>query len=179
MQTMIEVNEAAALDLPLLIIRVTVGVVLLVHGLRHLSQENWGAGFFDSIGLRPGSVHTWLFSIPEALAGLLLILGLATPFACAGAVFTMLIATIANHWRFGFIISNPGGGYEYVLSLTLVSIALAGTGSGAWSLDHALGWFQPGGWVGMAIGALGGGLWALVTMVTSWRPSRVPGYWPS
>jgi len=170
---------AVAVDLPLLIIRVTVGAILVIHGLRHLSQDNFGKAWYESIGLRPASLYVWLFAIPETLAGVLLILGLATPIACTGAVFTMLIATFVNHWRFGFLISRPGGGYEYVLTLTLISIALSASGAGAWSLDALLGWWQPGGWIGLAIGGGGGVLWFLITIITSWRPSKVPGYWPA
>ena len=57
----------------------------------------------------------------------------------AGVVGVMVVALITNHLKNGFFIFRPGEGYEYVLTLTVVSIALGTLGPGEWSdaeLDH-------------------------------------------
>jgi hypothetical protein len=65
--------------------------------------------------------------------------------ACAGVTGTMVLAWITNHRRNGFFIFRPGEGYEYVMTLSLAAVGLAGIGPGGWSLDHQLGWFSPPG----------------------------------
>ena len=105
------------------------------------------------------------------LAGLLLILGLLTPLAAAGVVGTMVVALVANHIRNGFFIFRPGEGYEYVLTLACVGLAIGALGAGEWSIDDAidLGWT---GWTGLAIAAIAGGGGALLLLAVFWRPEK-------
>jgi len=168
------VSTAAAVDLAVLIIRVGLGVVFLAHGWNHIFGGGRIAGtarWFESLGMKPGALHAWTASLTELGSGALLLLGLATPLACAGIVGTMLVALVTNHLRNGFFIFRPGEGYEYVLTLTLMAIGLAGVGAGRWSVDHALGWFEPGGWWGLGIAAIGGAGGAAGLLVTFWRPA--------
>src|SRR5437879_1380465 len=67
---------------------------------------------------------------------------------------TMLVAWLTTHLRNGFFIFRPGEGYEYVMTLTLGAVALSGLGGGRWSIDSAVGWFQPPGWTGLALGVV-------------------------
>jgi putative oxidoreductase len=166
-----------AADTSLLVFRIALGIVFLAHGYNHVfggGKIDGTARWFHSLGMRPGLLHAWLASLTELGAGVLLLLGLATPFACAGVIGTMLVAWITNHLRNGFFIFRPGEGYEYVMSLTLAAIGLAGVGPGEWSLDHVIGWFDPPGWLGLGIAlvaGLGGGLGLLAVC---WRPERAP-----
>jgi putative oxidoreductase len=110
-------------------------------------------------------------TVTELGAGALLILGFLTPLAAGGVVGTMLVALIANHLRNGFFIFRPGEGYEYVLMISLVSIALGALGGGRASLDHAIGLHVPG-WAGLLIAAGAGAGGAFLVLVTSWRPKK-------
>ena len=47
----------------------------------------------------------------------------------------MLVAFITNHMKNGFFIFRPGEGYEYVMTLTLVAVAIGTIGPGQWSID--------------------------------------------
>src|SRR5436309_3516449 len=76
--------------------------------------------------------------------------------ACASVLGVMLVALIANHLKNGFFIFRPGEGYEYVLMVACVSIALGALGGGRVSLDNAIG-FDVDGWGGLALTALAGG----------------------
>src|SRR3954467_3090419 len=142
------VSDPHAVDTALLVIRVALGVVFLAHGYNHVFGGGKIAGtgrWFESLGMRPGVLHAWFASLTELGAGALLLLGLATPLACAGVIGTMLVAWITNHLRNGFFIFRPGEGYEYVMMLTFAAIGLAGVGPGGWSVDRALGCFHPSG----------------------------------
>jgi putative oxidoreductase len=163
----------SALDVSALVIRVALGVVFTAHGYNHVFGGGKIAGtarWFEGLGMRPGRLHAWLASLTELGSGILLLLGLATPLAAAGIVGTMLVAWITNHRTNGFFIFRPGEGYEYVMTLTLVALGFAGYGAGRLSLDHALGWFQPGGWWGLGIAVVGGAGGAAALLVTCWRP---------
>lgn len=173
--TLVDAAVPPAVSLALLVLRATVGVVMLAHGVNHMVDDgqldvSGTAGWFEGLGMRPGWFHAWLASLTEVGAGLLLVLGLATPLAAAGVVGTMLVAWIANHRGNGFFIFNPGEGWEYVMTLTVASAAVGVLGPGPWSLDHLLGL---GGWAGtsglvivVAVGAGG----AALLLAGFWRP---------
>jgi putative oxidoreductase len=165
-----------SIDIASVILRAVVGVTMFAHGYRHI----WGGGklpgtarWFESIGIRPGKVHALLASVTELGAAVLLWLGLLTPLGAAGVLGTMSVALIANHLRNGFFIFRPGEGYEYVLNLCCVALALGALGGGRVSLDNAIG-IDLNGWGGffVTLGAGGGG--ALLLLATCWRPGRVP-----
>jgi putative oxidoreductase len=168
------VNDADALNLALLLLRVTVGAVMLAHGLNHIYGGGKIAGtgrWFASLGMKPGPLHAWLASITEVVCGALLVLGLLTPFGAAGVVGVMLVAWITNHRGNGFFIFRPGEGWEYVMTLTALGVALGALGPGKWSLDEAFDIRDNlTGNTGLAIAALAGGLGAALLLAVFWRP---------
>ncbi|PSM39042.1 DoxX family protein [Streptomyces dioscori] len=162
-------------DAALLVLRGAVGAVFLAHGLNHLlggGRLRGTAGWFESLGMRPGYAHAVVASTVEVASGTLLVLGLCTPVAAAGVVGTMVVAWVINHARNGFFIFRPGEGYEYVMVLVATGLCLAGTGPGRFSLDRLIGIGQPG-WVGFVIG-LAGAFGAALLLALCWRPSE-PG----
>jgi putative oxidoreductase len=162
-------------SLGLLVLRIALGVVMIAHGYNHVFGGGKIAGtarWFESLGMRPGVLHAWFASLTELGAGVLLLVGFVVPIAAAGIVGTMVVALLTNHLKNGFFIFRPGEGYEYVMTLTFAAIALALVGGGRWSLDHAVGWFEPPGWLGLTLVlALGlGGAGGL--LLTCWRPAK-------
>ncbi len=144
------------MNLGLLILRVVVGLLFVGHGAQKLFGI-WGghglagtAGFFENIGLKPGRLHATAAGVMEFGGGLLLALGLFTPIAAMTLIAVMTAAVISVHYPKGLWVT--GGGYEYNLVLASVAFALAGTGAGNWSLDHALSLSDHG--VLWAVGAL-------------------------
>lgn len=127
-------------DVGLLALRLGFGAVMIAHGVQ--KQFGWFGGhgikgtgaFFDQIGFRPGELNARMAAASELGGGALLIAGLGTPAAGAAAAGTMLVAGRA-HKEQGFFAQE--GGFEYQLVLALVGGALALTGAGRVSMDHA------------------------------------------
>jgi putative oxidoreductase len=166
-------SAVTAADVGLLAMRTTVGVVMLAHGYNHIfggGKISGTAGWFEKLGMRPGLLHAWTASATELGAGTLLVLGALTPLAAAGVIGVMVVAWVTNHATNGFFIFRPGEGYEYVMTLTLAGVALAGTGAGRISVDHAAGIFTPPGWGGFALGLVAGIGGAVCLLAVFWRP---------
>lgn len=150
---------------------VVIGVLFFAHGAQKVFGWFGGygiggtAGFFESIGLRPGRLHAWASGLAETVGGLLLALGLLTPVGSAMAIAVMVTAIITVHGTKGFF--NTDGGYEFNLTLIAASFALAGVGPGQWSLDNALNIDWTG--TGWALIALGAGVVAGVGAVVAGR----------
>ena len=156
----------------LLLVRVVVGITMLAHGINHWrggGRIEGTARWFSGLGLRHGTLQAWMSVVTEIGAGALLVPGLLTPLACAAVISVMLIAGILAHRPNGFFVFKEG--YEYVLVLSVVSLALAALGPGRWSLDAAAG-ITITGWAGGGV-ALGVALVATAGMLaTFWRPER-------
>jgi putative oxidoreductase len=148
------------MNIALLGLHVFVGLLFASHGAQKLFGAFGGhgisgtAGFFEQIGLRPGKPNAIAAGSAEFFGGLLIALGLFTPFAAAALIGTMTAAIITVHVKNGFWNTNQG--YEFNLTLIAVVFALAGVGAGEWSLDHALSLGLTG--AGWALAALGAGL---------------------
>jgi putative oxidoreductase len=171
----------AGQDLGLLVLRCAVGIVMIAHGWNHIFGGGRLAGtarWFESIGIRPGWIHARVASAVELGSGLLLVFGLLTPLAAAGVAGTMSVALVANHLKNGFFIFRPGEGYEYVLTLTLIGIAIGPLGAGRISIDRAAG-IHLGGWTGLAISAGAGLGGSALLLATCWRPKAVAPKVPS
>jgi len=168
------IDNVQGISAGVFVLRVAVGIVMIAHGRNHI----WGggkiegtAGWFSSLGMKPGILHAWLASITELVCGVMLILGFLQPLAAAGVIGVMAVAFVTNHLKNGFFIFRPGECYEYVLTLTMVGLAIGAIGAGEWSVDHAidLGWI---GWTGLLVAALAGGGGAAVLLALFWRPAK-------
>ena len=159
------------MDIALLGLRLIVGLGFAAHGAQKLFGVFGGHGpegtanFFELIGLRPGKVHAWAAGSAEFFGGLLIALGLVTPFAAAALIAVMTAAVMTVHLRNGFFVSNNG--YEYNLVLAVAVFALAGVGPGDWSFDNVLGINLAG--TGWALGALAAGVFGGLGAVLSGR----------
>lgn len=166
--------DADAVNLALLGLRLILGSVMLAHGINHIIGGGKIAGtgrWFESLGMKPGPLHAWLASITEIGAGIALLLGLLTPFAAAGVVGVMFVAWAINHRGNGFFIFRPGEGWEYVMTLGIVGLAIGAIGPGNWSLDEALDLNDDFvGATGLAIAAIGGIGGGAALLAACWRP---------
>jgi putative oxidoreductase len=131
------------MKLGLTLLRIIVGALFFGHGTQKLFGWFGGhgiegtAGFFESIGLRPGRKHATAAGAAEAGGGVLVALGFLTPAAAASLIGVMSTAIHKVHAKNGPWATD--GGYEYNLALIAIMVALADVGPGDVSLDHALG----------------------------------------
>jgi putative oxidoreductase len=157
----------AAYDVGLLILRVVLGLTMAAHGYNKFfggGRIKGTAGWFESIGMKPGTFHARVAASTEMAAGIGLAIGLLTPVPAAGFVALMLVAAWTVHRHNGFFIVKEG--WEYNLVLAAAAVALAATGAGKYSLDYALlrdtgiyPWLH--GWCGLLLAlvlGLGGGI---------------------
>jgi putative oxidoreductase len=128
----------AAIPLSWLIIRVTVGWILLMHGYPKFMNgfTDGAAKAFADLGYNPPFFWFWASACIETFAGISLILGLFTRFFAAAAAIEMLFITI-TYWANGFPWLKRG--YEYVLFWGLICFAIALRGGGPYSLDRKIG----------------------------------------
>jgi putative oxidoreductase len=160
------------LNFALLILRVVTGLMIIAHGYNHVFRGGkiQGTGrWFGSMGMKPGILHAWLASITELTCGVLLLLGLLTPFAAGGVLGVMVVAWITAHRKNGFFIFRPGEGWEYVANLAIASLAIGALGPGEWSLDNSID-FVLHGWKGFAAAVIIGAGGCAALLVTFWRP---------
>lgn len=158
-------------DLAVVLLRLVLGATMIAHGVNHWlggGKIPGTAGWFSGLGLHNGVLQAWLSVLTEIGAGVLLIVGLLTPFACAAVISVMLVAGLLAHRRNGFFVFKEG--YEYVLVLAATALAVALLGPGRLSLDYAAN-IDLTGWTG---GGIALGLAALSTaglLATFWRPN--------
>jgi putative oxidoreductase len=129
----------AATDTTLLVLRVVLGLTMAAHGYNKFFGKGGlagTAGWFDSIGMKPGMFHARVAASTEMAAGLGLAVGLLTPVPAAGFVALMFTAAWTVHRKNGFFIVKDG--WEYNLVLAVVAVAIAGFGAGRYSLDYLL-----------------------------------------
>ena len=143
------------MDIGLLLIRVVLGVTMALHGSQKLFGMFGGHGlngtgaFLESLGFRPGRRQAEIAGVAELGCGVLLALGLLTPFAAAGFIGLMLVAAVTVTYRSFFI---TAGGFEYNLVLGAVAAGIAFTGPGFVSVDRLLDLDMRGvGWGALAI----------------------------
>jgi putative oxidoreductase len=126
----------------LLVLRVVIGLTLAGHGAQKVFGW-WGGpgikgwtGAVERLRIRPARPWAWIAALSELGGGLLLALGLLSPLGNLAIAGSMLVAIATVHLPKGFWVTK--GGYEFNLAILASVAALALTGPGAYSLDHAL-----------------------------------------
>ncbi|NIA25443.1 MAG: DoxX family membrane protein [Gammaproteobacteria bacterium] len=159
-------------DFGVLVLRLVAGSIMVAHGVNHGRNLDGTASWFESIGFRKARLQAALSSLGEISIGIGLILGPLTTIAGAALIATLLVAFVSNHRSAGFFVFNrPVEGWEYLLTLASIGVAVAVTGAGSISLDAVIG-LDLSGWLGGAIAAAGA-LAGALQLATFWRPPQV------
>jgi putative oxidoreductase len=132
------------MDLGLLLLRLALAAILYMHATQKLFGWFSGpgldraAGFFESLGQRPGRQMAMLAVACELSGSALVALGLIAPLGAAILAGTMMVAGGALTLAKGTVWNALGGG-EYPLVLAAFAIVLGFAGPGRWSIDNAMG----------------------------------------
>lgn len=170
------VGRRGTQHLGLLVLRVGLGVVLGAHGLQKLFGWWGGQGMtsfknsLSDVGYQHADILSYVSAGGEIVAGALLVLGLFTPVAAAGALAFLIngmLATVsARPHTFAFFLPQ---GHEYQISLIVMAVAVILAGPGRYSLDTNRGWaHRPfiGSFVALLAGiAAGIAVWVLLNGV--------------
>jgi len=127
-------------DLGLLILRLTLGVLMLFHGIAKLMHGLEGIqGMLTSKGL-PAILSYGVF-VGEIIVPIMIIVGFRTRLAAIIFAFNMLVALSLAHSGDIFSLSKHGGWAVELIALFLFgAIALFFTGSGKYALSSVHRW---------------------------------------
>jgi len=136
-------------DLGLLLLRVVIGAVFIAHGLQKAFGW-WGGGGIDGFksalsdaGYQNAGLLTYIGAGGQIIAGILLVLGLFTPVAAAGALAYLVnsLLTVANaQHQDGYLSIFGSDGIEYLLVVVAAVAAIILVGPGRYGFDAGRGW---------------------------------------
>ena len=142
-------DRRGTVDLGLLVLRLALGALLIVHGLQH-AFGLWGGPGLDgwgdkltAMGFQYGDILTYVTTGGQIAAGVLLVLGLFTPVAAAGALaylVTGLLAEMMAAHEEARLSTFFTDGHETKVFLVCAAAALVLTGPGRYGFDAGRGW---------------------------------------
>ena len=160
-------------DLGLLLLRVAVGAVFIAHGLQKAFGW-WGGQGIDGFktaladaGYQHAGVLTYVGAGAQIVVGVLLVLGLFTPLAAAGALAYLvnsLLTVFSAQRQDGYLSVFGADGIEYLLVLIVAAASIILVGPGRYGFDAGRGWARRpfvGSFIALILG-IGGGVAAWV-----------------
>lgn len=127
------------IDLGLLILRISIGLLMLLHGIAKLKGVSFIEGLLTEKGL-PAFIAYGVY-VTEIIAPLLLIIGFRTRLSAIVYVAGVLVAIILVHSSDIFTLNQHGGWGIELLGLYLFgAVALIFTGGGKFSLSSKTDW---------------------------------------
>ena len=128
-------TPSAVQDVVLLVVRLGLGGVLIAHGWQKLDEQGLSgtAAGFDGMGIPLPELAAHFATWVELVGGGLLIAGFLTPLVGLLVVGDMAGAFWYAHRDAGVFAAE--GGWELVLMIALLALALVATGAGRLSVD--------------------------------------------
>ena len=128
-----------ASDLAYLIVRVTAGVFVFVHGwIKVTAMTHAGlTGYFAKLGIEPASFWAYYIPFNETIVALLVTIGLLTRPAALLLIIEFIVLILVVHVPRGY--SAAVNGWEFPLFWLLVLIAILLRGGGPYSVDRMIG----------------------------------------
>lgn len=127
-------------DLGILILRLSLGVLMLLHGIFKVTH---GIGFIEQVVTDSGLPHFIAYGvyIGEVIVPIALIVGIATRVSALIYAFNMLVATLLVHANSLFELSAQGGWALELQGLYFFgALALVFTGGGKYAVSNRFIW---------------------------------------
>jgi putative oxidoreductase len=126
-------------DLGLLFLRISVGALMLFHGIAKLSGVSFIEGMLEGKGL-PSFLAYGVY-ITEIIAPILILIGYRTRLASLAFIFGLLFATALVHLGDLFLLNQNGGWELELIGLFLLgALCLFFTGSGKYAVSTTNNW---------------------------------------
>ena len=141
------VSTEKKLNVTLLVIRITIGLIVLAHGVQKLFGWFGGYGFTGTMDFFTESIGLpYLLGVAIILAETLgmvsLISGLFTRFMSASLIVIMVGAIVTMHFDYGFYMNwggaSKGEGFEFHLLIIVMAAVSLLFGPGDYSFDQFL-----------------------------------------
>ena len=132
-------------DFSWLLVRLTAGGFLLIHGIQKLTLNSIAGFAANSLarrGIEPSVPLAYAVFFLETIGALCIMFGLFTRVFAAAIGVQFLLIVFHAHWGTGFKDfpwNRQGGGWEYPLFWALIITAIGLRGGGPYSLDRKLG----------------------------------------
>lgn len=132
-------------DLSTLVLRLTAGTIMLVHGLQKSFGLFGGFGFRASMNYFTGTMKLpWIVALSvivvETLCPLCLMIGMLSRLCALALVVVMIGAIVTTNAKNGLFMNwygtQAGEGYEYHLLFIGICIAIVISGGGKFSVDE-------------------------------------------
>jgi putative oxidoreductase len=139
-------NSDKKYDVSLLIIRLTLGFIMLAHGVQKLFGWFGGYGFDGTVGFFTGTIGlpyilAVLIILTESIGMILLLAGLFSRYL-AFATVIILLGAVSFHWHNGFYMNWSGAlggeGFEFHIVVIALALIIAINGGGVYSLDRLI-----------------------------------------
>jgi putative oxidoreductase len=123
------------------LLRIILGIIFFAHGAQKVMGWFGGPGLATAADMfqKNAGIPYPLFllsSFTEFLGGLFVLIGLLTRIFSAGLFINMAVAVLQVHLMKGLFSAN--GGFEYPLTLLVVSLCIFLMGPGKYSLDNLI-----------------------------------------
>ncbi|MBI2092713.1 MAG: DoxX family protein [Deltaproteobacteria bacterium] len=122
--------------MPLTLLRVSTGIIMTAHGFGKLTNIAQTAAAFGNMGIPYPEISVYFAIAGEFFGGLGLIAGFLTPIAAMGVFCVMVTAIVSVHLPYGLMAQNNG--FEYPLTLLLISLFFIVKGAGPVSIDNLI-----------------------------------------
>ncbi len=130
-------------DLALLVLRLTLGATMFVHGAQKLLGWFGGPGLHGYVSgmasMHVPALFAWLAIITEFFGGIAVAAGVLANLAALAIAIEMLVVIRLIHWKVGYLMNwgsvpNRGEGWEYAIMVFAVAVAIALMGPGRLAL---------------------------------------------